>query len=69
MYNLNDYILNYASWASLLKIKNTMSTDMSFKEDRHNNKLYINNYMNVPKQITIEYIPKLIDVEAIKDDY
>ena len=46
-----------------------MSTDMSFKEDRHNNKLYINNYMNVPKQITIEYIPKLTDVEAIKDDY
>lgn len=69
MYNLNDYILNYASWASLLQVKNTMSTDMSFKEDRHNNKLYINNYMNVPKQITIEYIPKLTDVEAIKDDY
>ena len=68
MYNLNDYIMNYASWMTLNKIQNTMSTDLSFKEDRHNKKLYINNY-NAPRMITIEYIPKLTSVEDIQSDY
>ena len=68
MYNLNDYIMNYASWMTMYQIKNTMSTDMSFKEDRHNKKLYINNY-NAPSMVTIEYIPKLTSVEDVKSDY
>ena len=68
MYNLNDYVMNYASWMSMYQIKNTMSTDLSFKEDRHNKKLYINNY-NAPRMITIEYIPKLTSVEDIQSDY
>ena len=46
-----------------------MSTDLSFKEDRHNKKLYINNYMSAPNAITIEYIPRLKNVEDIKSDY
>lgn len=69
MYNLNDYVMNYASWATVYKIKNTMSTDLSWKEDRHNKKLYINRAMTSPSLITIEYIPKLTSVEVIKSDY
>lgn len=68
MYNLQDYIMNYASYATMNKIRNTMSTDLSFKEDRHNKKLYINNY-NIPRMVTIEYIPKLTSVEDIQSDY
>jgi hypothetical protein len=68
MYNLNDYVMNYASWMTMYQMKNTMSTDLSFKEDRHNKKLYINNY-NAPRMITIEYIPKLRSVEDIQSDY
>ena len=68
MYNLNDYIMNYASWVTLGKIRNTVSTELSFKEDRHNKKLYINNYQ-APSMITIEYIPKLKSVEDIQSDY
>ena len=68
MYNLNDYVMNYASWMTMYKIKNTISTDLSFKEDRHNKKLYINNY-NAPSMVTIEYIPKLKSVEDIQSDY
>lgn len=68
MYNLNDYVMNYASWLTMYKIKNTTSTELSFKEDRHNKKLYINNY-NAPSMITIEYIPKLTSVEDIQSDY
>lgn len=69
MYNLNDYILNYASWMTMYKIKNTMSTDMAYKEDRHNKKLYINKAMSTPSLVTIEYIPKLRSVEDIQSDY
>ena len=69
MYNLNDYILNFSAWNTLLRIKNTMSTDLSFIEDKHNNKLYINHYLDTPNRITVEYIPKLTDIEAIKSEY
>lgn len=69
MYNLQDYVMNYASWMTMYQIKNTMSTDLSFKEDRHNNKLYINAANGSPSMITIEYIPKLTSVEDIKSDY
>jgi hypothetical protein len=69
MYNLNDYVMNYASWMSMHQVRNTMSTDMSFKEDRHNKKLYINKANSAPQMITIEYIPKLNSVEDIQSDY
>lgn len=69
MYNLQDYMLNYMSWATLSKIKNTLSTDMAFKEDRHNNKLYINGSASGASYVTIEYVPKLKTVEDIKSDY
>jgi hypothetical protein len=42
---------------------------MAFKEDKHNNKLYINHYMDTPRYVTIEYIPKLKNVEDIQSDY
>lgn len=69
MYNLQDYLMNYASWSTLQQIKNTLSTDLSFVEDKHNNKLYINKGSNGSNRITIEYIPKLTDVNEIKSDY
>lgn len=69
MYNLQDYVMNYASWMTMSQIKNTMSTDIAFKEDRHDNKLYISCGNSAPKMITIEYIPKLKSVEDIKSDY
>jgi hypothetical protein len=69
MYNLQDYVMNYAAWMSMYQIKNTMSTDMSYREDRHNKKLYINRSGSTPNLVTIEYIPKLRSVEDIKSDY
>lgn len=69
MYNLNDYMLNYASWMTVSQIKNTMATDLAYKEDRHNNKLYISTSGSHSSMITIEYIPKLKTVEDIKSDY
>ena len=69
MYNLQDYVMNYSSWMTLQKIKNTMTTDLAFREDRHNNKLYINKANGSFNLVTIEYIPKLRSVEDIKSDY
>lgn len=68
-YTLTEYMLDYAAWSTVQSLRNTMSTELSFKEDRHNNKLYINNAMYAPQMVTIEYIPKLTSVEQIKDEY
>ena len=69
MYNLQDYVMNYAAWNTLSQVRNTMSTDLAFREDKHACKLYINNNISSPGNITVEYIPKLRSVEDIKSDY
>ena len=69
MYSLKDYVMNYAAYAELNRLKNTMSTDLSFKLDKINNKLYINSTLSKPWAITIEYVPKLTQVEQIKEEY
>jgi hypothetical protein len=52
-----------------MQTKNTMSTDMAFREDKHNHKLYINSSMTSSGSVTIEFIPKLNSVEDIQSDY
>ena len=69
MYNLQDYVMNYAAWNTLSQVRNTISTDLAFREDKHACKLYINNNISSPGNITVEYIPKLRRVEDIKSDY
>lgn len=66
---MQDYAYNYASWNTLLQIRNTTSTDLAFRYDKHNEKLYINIASNVPSSITIEYIPQLQDVSEIVSDF
>ncbi len=69
MYNLNSYLMNYMTYNTLLQIRNTTSTDLAFKEDKHNNKLYINVSGGQPSSIVIEYIPIFEDVSEIKSHY
>lgn len=68
MFNLQDYVMNYAAWTTINQIKNTISTDMAFREDKHNHKLYLN-AGSQPSHVTIEFIPKLNSVEDIQSDY
>lgn len=68
MFNLQDYVMNHAAWITLNQTRNTISTDMAFREDKHNHKLYINS-MSSPGYVTIEFIPKLNSVEEIQSDY
>ena len=69
MYNLNNYLLNYMSYNTLLQTRNSMSTDLSFKENRQEDKLYVNVSSGIPQRITIEYIPIFDDVSEIKSEY
>lgn len=68
-YNLKSYMMNYLSYNTLLQMQNTVSTDLSFKEDKYANKLYINAGFEKPHNITIEYIPIFNDVKEITSDY
>lgn len=69
MYNLNNYLMNYASYNTLLQIRNNTSTDLFFKQDKMAEKLYINCPYDKPANITIEYIPVFENVEEVTSDY
>lgn len=69
MYNLQDYIMNFLSYNTLLQMRNTTSTDLAFREDKSENKLYINCNRDAPANITIEYIPLYEKVEDLSDPY
>ena len=67
--NFSDYALNYASWNTMLQIRNTTSTDMAFRYDRYENKLYVNVSSGIPKYVTVEYVPRFDDVSEVVSDY
>lgn len=69
MYNLQSYLLNYMSYNTLLQMRNTTSTDLAFKEDKTDKKLYINVGYDIPKEITLEFVPIYEDVSEITSDY
>ena len=68
VYNLNNWVLDYAAWNTILQIRNTNTTDMAFRQDKQENKLYISAY-DRPVSVTIEYVPKYDDVADITSDY
>jgi hypothetical protein len=49
-------------------MRNTTSTDLSFKQDKQAEKLYINT-LDKPPAITIEFVPKFEDVDEVTSDY
>lgn len=69
MGNMTDYAYNYASWNTVLQIKNTTSTDLAFHFDKIKNQLYINVSSNLPESITVLYIPRFDDVSQITSDF
>ena len=69
LHNMTDYAYNYASWNTVLQIKNTTSTDLAFHFDKMSNKLYVNISSNLPESITIMYIPRFDDVSQITSDF
>ena len=66
---MQDNAYNYASWNTLLQIRNTTSTDLAFRYDKLSELLYINISSNYPDKVTIEYIPRFDDVSQITSDF
>lgn len=66
---LSSYAYNYASWNTILQIRNTTSTDLAHYYDKPSNKLYINVSSNLPKTITLLYVPRFDDVSEITSDF
>ena len=67
--SMTDYAYNYAAWSTSLQIRNTLSTDLSFRYDKASNMLYINTSSGTPTLITIEYIPRYDSVDEITSDF
>lgn len=72
-YNLQNYVMNYLSYNTLLQMRNTASTDLDWREGIDTTdgkrKLYINANYDTPRMITIEYVPIFTDVSQIVSDY
>lgn len=68
-FNITQFALNYASYNTVLQIRNSLSTDLNFIVDKYNDKLYINVSGNYPTKIVVEYIPVIEDVADIKTPY
>ena len=66
---MQNWIYNYAAYNTALQIRNSMSTDLLFRFDRHTKLLYINVGTNKPQNITIEYVPRYDNVDEIASDY
>ncbi len=68
-YSLQNYVYNYAAYSTLMQMRNTTSTPLSWFENKQEEKLYINNALNEAAKITIEYTPLYESVEEIRSDY
>ena len=68
-YYSNDWINRYTNYALTQRIANTFSTDLNFREDKPAKKLYINFSQGMPKYVSIEYIPRLMDVSEVNGEF
>lgn len=69
MYNVQDFAYNYGAWNTALQIRNTVSTDLPFRYEPYDKKLYISCPYDKPDKITVEYIPRYNNVEEIVTDH
>lgn len=67
--SLSNFVSNYAAYSTMAQIRNTLSTDLFFKYDKDQEKLYVNVSQGTPNKITIEYVPVYKNVEEITSDY
>lgn len=67
--HFQDYVYNFSAWNTMLQIRNTSSTDLTYRFDRGEQKLYINISSNTPTDITIEYVPILENPQDIQSEF
>lgn len=68
VYDTSNWAYNYGSWNTMIQTRNTLSTDLQFRFDKHTNYLYVNT-LDTLEKITVEYVPVYNDVSEIVSDY
>lgn len=66
---MEDTLYKVGTYNTLLQVRNTLSTDLAFKYDKREEKLYINTSAGNPQNITIEFIPRIDTVEELTADW
>ena len=66
---ISEWAQNYAAFNTSLQIRNTLSTDLIFRYDKHTNLLYINCSFDKPQMITVEYVPRYASVDQVVSDF
>lgn len=61
----NDWTYNMANVLTKQRIANQFSTDLDFRMDEKNKKLYINFSQGNPGKVVIEFVPKLNDANEV----
>lgn len=67
--SFSDGISNIISFNTSQQIRNTLSTDLMWHYDSIAKKLYVNLSSGASSDITIEYVPRLQNVEEISSDF
>ena len=65
---LSNFTANYGAWNTMLQIRNTISTDLAFRQAELDDKVYITSTSKIGL-ITLEYIPKIKDVAEITSSF
>lgn len=68
-YGTQKWAYRYMAYNTAQQITNTLSTDLSWKEDKLGKKLYVNFSGGTAYGLTIEYIPLLENVDQIVGNY
>lgn len=66
---VSNWATNLGSYNTALQVRNTLSTDLLFRYDKYDDKLYINCPFDNPQKITVEYVPRFSDVSQIVSDF
>lgn len=66
---MNNWTENLAAYNTAMQIRNTLSTDLIFRFDKHTECLYVNCGFDKPQFITIEFVPRYEDVSEVVSDY
>lgn len=66
---VSEWASSLGAYNTALQIRNTLSTDLLFRYDKHDDRLYINCPFDNPKEITVEYVPRYDDVSQIVSDF
>ena len=68
-YGTTKWAYRYLAYNTAQQVSNTLSTDLSFKEDKLGRKLYVNYSGGNASALTVEYIPELEVVDQVIGDY